>query len=66
MADREVKLINALLEIQDWDWSEGQYIGTTGYPASIVAEVFKAAGIEVKHPASSMTHRTWESHGVSR
>ena len=66
MADREIKLINALLEIQDWDWNEGQYTGTAGYPASIVADVFKAAGIKVKHASSSSTLRTWQSHGVSR
>jgi hypothetical protein len=66
MADREIKLINALLEIQDWDWSEGQYLGTAGYPGCVVAEVFRQLGIKVKHATSSLTHRTYESHGVSR
>lgn len=50
---REECLVDALLKIQDWDWSEGQYQGTTGYPASVVALAFEAAGISVRHTTSS-------------
>jgi hypothetical protein len=61
---REEYLVNALLEIQDWDWNEGQYGGTAGYPASVVADGFKKAGIRVKHATSSSILRCWKSHGI--
>ena len=61
---REKILVNALLEIQDWDWKEGQYGGTCGYPASVVADGFKQAGIRVAHATSSSILRCWNSHGI--
>ena len=61
---REEILVNALLEIQDWDWNEGQYGGTCGYPASVVANGFKQAGIRVKHANSNKILRCWNSHGI--
>ncbi len=63
---REEYLVNALLEIQDWDWREGQYGGTCGYPASVVADGFKKAGISVKHANSSAIQRCWKSHGITQ
>jgi hypothetical protein len=61
---REEYLVDALLEIQDWDWKEGQYEGTAGYPASVVADGFKKAGIRVNHATSSSILRCWKSHGI--
>ena len=64
LTQREEILVDALLEIQDWDWNEGQYGGTCGYPASVVADGFKQAGIRVKHANSNSILRCWNSHGI--
>jgi hypothetical protein len=65
LTEREEYLVDALLEIQDWDWHEGQYEGTAGYPASVVADGFKKAGIRVKHSNSNKILRCWKSHGIT-
>ena len=64
LTEREEYLVDALLEIQDWDWREGQYCGSCGYPASVVADGFKKAGVRVKHTTNSSTLRCWKSHGI--
>ena len=65
LTPREERLVNALLEVQDWDWAEGQYTGSAGYPASVVAAALKDTGLSVRPASTASVRRTWGSHGAA-
>ena len=65
LTPREERLVNALLEVQDWDWAEGQYTGSAGYPASVVAAALEDTGLSVRPASTASVRRTWGSHGAA-